>query len=266
MSDFITQTTPVEVSPGRYLWMVPDGWQQGRGAFGGLVMGALIRALEASGPGDARVLRAVTATLCGPTLVGEATITTSNLRVGSGTQTMEARLTQGDELRVHVVATFGKSRAEDVGTFQDVTAPEMPDWRELFAPNVEPPLGPVFGQHLECRPVGTVPYSQVDDRLTQGYIRFRAPGEARDRALLAGMIDAWWSGLLPTFDRPRPMATLTYTLHLLAGFDGLDPDAPLYHTGYAVAGDGGYLTEERKLWGADGRLMAYNHQTMVVIK
>ena len=29
-------------------WNVPDGWQQGRGAWGGLVSGALVQAIEAT--------------------------------------------------------------------------------------------------------------------------------------------------------------------------------------------------------------------------
>lgn len=46
----------------------PDGWQQGRGLFGGLVTAALVRALEATAGG--RVLRSLTSELCGPVRPG----------------------------------------------------------------------------------------------------------------------------------------------------------------------------------------------------
>jgi hypothetical protein len=41
-TDFATLTTPHLEAPGRYHADVPDGWQQGRGAFGRLVL-ALVR-------------------------------------------------------------------------------------------------------------------------------------------------------------------------------------------------------------------------------
>ncbi len=39
---------------------VPSSWRQGRGAFGGLVLGALTRAAEAAEPDGERLTRAVT--------------------------------------------------------------------------------------------------------------------------------------------------------------------------------------------------------------
>ena len=33
---------------GRFVGEIPDGWQQGRGAFGGLVLATLLRAIERS--------------------------------------------------------------------------------------------------------------------------------------------------------------------------------------------------------------------------
>jgi len=41
---FDALTTAAPAGDGRFLWDVPDGWQQGRGAFGGIVLAALTRA------------------------------------------------------------------------------------------------------------------------------------------------------------------------------------------------------------------------------
>ena len=63
----------------------------------------------------------------------------------------------------------------------------------------------------------------------------------------------------------RPIGTIAYTLDIVDGAAGLDPDAPLLYRGtVAVAGDG-YFLETRELWGEDGRLVALNHQTFAVI-
>ena len=43
-------------------------------------------------------------------------------------------------------------------------------------------------------------------------------------------------------------------------------DAPLAYRGVVpVCGDG-YFVETRELWGADGRLVARNHQTFAIIR
>src|SRR3954470_3250315 len=47
MTDDIARvTTPLRLDEGRFGFDVADGWQQGRGAFGGLVLAAMARALE----------------------------------------------------------------------------------------------------------------------------------------------------------------------------------------------------------------------------
>jgi hypothetical protein len=62
------------------------------------------------------------------------------------------------------------------------------------------------------------------------------------------------------------MATIGFTLEVLGGFDGLDPEAPFFYVGRGHVLRDGYLSEERQLYGHDGRLLARNHQTFVVIK
>jgi acyl-CoA thioesterase len=62
------------------------------------------------------------------------------------------------------------------------------------------------------------------------------------------------------------MATLGFTFQRIAGLDGLDPDAPLFYRGRVLAAQDGFAMEQRELWGEDGRLVALNQQTLVVIK
>ena len=69
-----------------------------------------------------------------------------------------------------------------------------------------------------------------------------------------------------SFTAPRPVATVAFTLELLSGLEGLDPEAPLFHSARVVAARAGYFVELRELWGEDGRLVALNQQTVVLIK
>ena len=63
----------------------------------------------------------------------------------------------------------------------------------------------------------------------------------------------------------RPIATIAFSLDLIGDFEGLPPDAPLLHRGIAPVAWDGYVSEDRELWGVDGRLIARNHQVVAVI-
>ena len=90
MDDFRAASTIVPQGDGRFTWDVPDGWQQGKGAFGGLVIGALARALGACEPEPERALRSISAELCGPMLTGATAIAVTVLRRGRGVTYLEA--------------------------------------------------------------------------------------------------------------------------------------------------------------------------------
>src|SRR5689334_2545425 len=91
----------------RYQLEIAAGWRQGRGAFGGLVIGALIRAIEQRTADPTRKVRSVTAELPGPAEHGTVDITVETLRAGKNISTARAALSQGGEVRAHAVAILG---------------------------------------------------------------------------------------------------------------------------------------------------------------
>lgn len=259
--DLLTAVTPL--GDGRYEAQVPDGWQQGRGAFGGLVTATLVRAMEAATPG--RPLRSLTAELCGPTQPGRAELRVETLREGSAVTTVAARLVQGAEVQAHAVGVLGKERLKDFdGTHLE--APTRPDWRKMERLPIEPPFGPDFARYWDFRTTSLPFTGQTDGHDASGWIRPLAPGVKRDAAFLAACIDAWWPTFFARTSTLRPMATIAFTFQPVGHFEGLDPAAPLFHRARLVAADGGYGVEFRELWGEDGRLLALNQQTIVVIK
>jgi hypothetical protein len=127
-------------------------------------------------------------------------------------------------------------------------------------------MGPVFAQHVEFRPTGAFPFSGAAEPVTEGWVRFKQQGTTRDAALLAGIADTYWPALFLLEEAPRPMATIAFTFQPFADFTGLDPEAPFFIRARLVAADKGYTVEFREVWGADGRLLALNQQTFVIIK
>ncbi len=267
MTDFDLLTTPAPSGANRFTLEIPDGWQQGRGTFGGLVMAALTRAAEAAIGDPARVLRALAGEIVGPVTPGPAELSVEILRAGNNVTTASARLLQNGELQAHAVCVAGADR----GTYAipaNIPTPELVPWRDLPVAPIGPPGAPVFTQHVEFRLTGAIPFSGVADagRETSGWVRFRRAGRARDAAWLVAMIDTWWPAMIVAEARPRPVATLTFAFERCGDPAGLDPESPLYYRARVLAGDGGYAIEARELWGEDGRLLALNQQTFVVIK
>jgi acyl-CoA thioesterase len=265
MDDLTTITTPVAVSEGRYRWDVPEGWEQGRGAYGGLVLACMVRAIEHAAGTPDRTLRSLTSILGGVVPAGQATILVEPLRIGNGMSTLAARLVQDGEVKTHAVAILGRPRiGEDlgIGAQRQVAAP----WRDVPTYELQPPMAPIFTRNMEYRPTGPLPFSGHDQPMTHGWVRPKTPGPARDGAFLVAMADTWWPAIFSTLPTPRPTATVAFSIDVVGPWEGLDPSSPLFISERVVAGRDGYLVEFRELVGEDGRLLALNQQTVAVIK
>jgi hypothetical protein len=265
MTDFTTITTPRRIEVDRFEADIPDGWQQGRGAFGGLIIGTLARAMATFDAAEERSLRSLTAQLAGPVLPGPNLVQVERLRTGTGVSTLAARLSRDGEVLAHTVGVFGKRRVSGLDQCE-ISRPLLPPWRDVPVAPIEPPIGPAFARFMELRVVGPLPHTGASEPVASGWVRPKDPGPARDAPFVAAMADAWWPSFFSRMPAPRPAATVAFTLQLLGDLAGLDPEAPLFHRGRTVAGQDGYMVEMRELWGEDGRLLALNQQTFAIVK
>lgn len=265
--DFDQLVAPAPLGPGRFSIDVPDGWQQGRGAFGGLVLAMMARAAEATAADPSRVLRSISAQIVGPVQPGAAAITTEVLRAGSSVTSLTVRMVQAEQVMAHAAVILARSRP----TFAEPTTLGAPQWRDPAHSRlqVSEELPPTFARHLDYWPATPVPYSGADAATAQhtaGWVRLRRPGRARDAAFVLALIDAYWPGFLTAAREPRAAATLTFSLETMSDLEGLDPDAPLFYRGRMLGGRDGYAVEARELWGEDGRLVALNQQVFAIMK
>jgi acyl-CoA thioesterase len=243
---------------------VPDGWQQGRGAFGGLVLGAMTRALAGEVGGD-RALRTLSATLMAPVVVGEAEIAVAILRAGSAVTTASAILLQDGAVAAQAVGIFGAPRP-GTPAWTRLAPPRPTPWRDLPDVRLPSPPVPIFTRHFDMRVEAGFPFSGAAGGEVLGWVRPRAPATRRDAAYVVTLADCYFPVVLSEMTAPRPVATVSYHIELGAPLDGLDPDAPLLHHATAPFAAEGYVVDRRELWGEDGRLVALNQQTFVVIK
>ena len=251
----------LETSPaGELTWTVPDHWQQGRGAFGGLTLALLAKAAGATLDDRERPLRTLTGEIPAAVLPGPARVKVTPLRLGNGLSTVAAHVRQGDDVVAHAVMSFGRTRNADA---------DMAGSTATFPPfdSVTPSRHaamPTFTHHFEYRPVTGAPYAGAKEPLVEGWVRIREPGDVPAPYALLAMADAWFPSIMPVLTTPRPFGTISFAAHV---FDrGWVPGEPLFHRARLLASQQGYFAELRELFTPRGELAAVNQQTMAIIK
>ena len=255
-----------------YTAEIPAGWEQGRGAYGGLVLGLLVRAVErfeaSSGePGAApRPVRAIAGEIAAPVQAGVARIAIAPMRRGNAVAFVRAelwQLEQGAEVCVAHAAVVLAAARPAMPAWCTRVMPEAPAWQHTAVLPVAAPVGPAFAQHFEIRPVLGLPYTQRAPECV-GYVRPHRPGNWHSAATVTALADVWWPTAMVTFAGPRPTATITFQLDIVGVLTDLQE--PLLHHAISNVAADGYVQETRELWTPDGQLLSVNHQTFVVIK
>ena len=255
---------------GRFALDVPDGLQQGRGAWGAVATGAMTSAAlqtEQRFP-----VRTLSAQLVAPLLVGRHDIVVEELRGGSSTTTLGLRVADADgRLVAHGVVVLGAARAPDAipdGVLLSPPAELAAGPDAVPAVPLGPPLAPRFTEQLEFRPITGLPFT--GSPVAVGWVRPKDPVSGLDAAVVVAMADAWWITAMAQVVRPRPVGTLGFTVDLPADPASLPRTTggrllPLLHRGRTLAVCQGFTLEARELWTSDGRLAAYNTQTVAII-
>jgi acyl-CoA thioesterase len=264
--NFHAASSPTCVSPMHYVWDVPNGWRQGRGAFGGLVLAAMLRTAMHAAGAAANPLRSLTGELIGAVEAGPATLTAELLRAGQGLTAIAVRLEQATEVRAYMVALLGRVRDPSV-TFSQLPTCVVPSRQTVPVLPVIAPIGPEFAQYMEYAPVGPLPFTGADDAVGGGFVRAKEVGSAFDAPYLVGLADAYWPTLVAKLTSPRPIATVSFSFQLLMDCAHLDPASAVFVRARALAAADGYVAELRELYSENGEhLLALNEQVFAVIK
>jgi hypothetical protein len=262
-SPFEIATAVERVDEHVYRADIPDGWQQGRGAFGGVVLGALARAMIASEPDPTRTLRMIAGEICGPVLAMETRLEVSVLRRGKNLTNLDARMLQDGAIVARASAGLSAPRS----TGGDVISPALQERKPLSeaTPVTLPsPPAPVFARNYEFHVTGPLPFSSGDEPVVHGYVRERTPPDSLDAPAIIGLLDAHWPALFTTSTMPRPMATAGFTAELLVDPETLDPSELLFYRAHVAAMRDGFFVEMRELWSGD-TIVAMNQQTFAIL-
>ena len=264
MSAFDEATAVHRIGDGVFDWAVLDGWQQGRGAWGGLVVGAIVRAVAATEPDSSRLVRSISAQLVAPAVVGAHRITVSPVRQGSAMSTwgIDVEGEAGAVARAVVITGAGRTTdTSDHHTWGTLTRPDAPSATDVPGLPSGPPF-PVFTQHCDFRPITGIPMSGGPAE-TLGWSGYADATPVTATSLLA-LVDAWWPASLPLLSQMPRIATVNFTASLLLDPTTVPIGEPLLHHSFVAGAHDGFTSEHRRLWTADGRLAVDNMQTVVV--
>ena len=264
LSDFEAATAVERVGEGAFRAVIPDGWQQGRGAFGGVVLATLLRAILRAEPDPQRAARTLAGDICGPVLPGPADVQVRELRRGSNQSNFVAELSQGGAVLAIATAVLSKARPSS-RQLTRASPPSPGDWQTAPLVPIAPPMGPTFAQHYEYRFVGPWPFSSHPVPETGGWIRERTLPSQLDAPAIIGRLDAWYPTLYSIEPQPRPVSTVQFTAELIADPAALDPALPLRYRAEMISLKDGFFLESRELWHGD-EVVALNQQTFVIIK
>jgi acyl-CoA thioesterase len=238
-------------------------WTQGRATFGGLVAGLLTRALEREMPAE-RSLRSCVIDFVGPVVTGEAIIEANVLRSGRALTHGEARISQDGSVCAILLAAYGERRSTSL-TIEGAPAPAVDAAAQLPRLPYFEGLTPRFSKQFEFRIAGgRLPFSGAARANLGGYVR-HASGGPIDAAGILGLIDAWPAAVLAKLTKFAAASTVTWMVDIACELPahGSESDAFYRYDAEGIAAEGGYGSNEARLWGPDGKLVAASRQMTV---
>lgn len=266
MIEYVAASTPKQ---GR--WTVAEGWAQGRGAWGGLVIAALIRSAETLIADPAQQLRAVTCQLLAPVAVGTMDVPAQLLRAGSTTTGVRVdAVDKSETVLATLTGVWGSDRVPDVdpdyATWSAIACPVTESWKSVPVVDIGPPLGPEFGAQLNFRPISGYPGQGVANTLGWVGLPDAAADYSYDAAAIVGLVDAWWPAAISILGVGHPMGTISFSAHVVCDPAAVSGAEPLLHEGFVTAAQSGFSSEVRRLWSADGRLLVDSVQSVAIIR
>jgi len=263
MSRFDEATLLTKLDENHYTFSPTEDWFQGRTLFGGVVVGAAVRALLETLSDKERVLRGVLVSFVAPVRDGSSEIKTHILRSGKGTTQIEARVFQGEQVCTVVQGSFGVMRSN----FIEVPFPKMaevPPPEEVVQMPFMEGVAPAFTQHVDYRwTVPSFPYTGSEAKV-QGWVRFREDHPVGFPEIV-GMLDAWPPPILSVTDEFAHGSSLTWMISFFgeAADYQTDEHAWWFYDADCTASMAGYADTSAEFRNREGKLLARTRQLVV---
>lgn len=245
---------------------IDAAWRQGRGAFGGIVTGAFVRAFEqalVSVDDTPPTLSALRVQLRRPTPDAPLRIETQIARSGRYVTYLDGALKGQDATDIAVATGIATHATKAKASFCDGKMPSVPAWQDVDPwPRLD--LMPPFTDFFEYRQcLGKMPFSgATSDVGLGGWVRF-VDEQPTTLARLAALTDAWPLSIIVAADGPAPAASVEIDYHFWATPDPSTEWVLAYNQ--STIAKRGYANQETSVWSTDGRLLATARQLTILL-
>lgn len=254
MTSFATLISAARQADGSFAFDLPDGWRQGRTAYGGLTVAVAhetARGLDAQLPG----LRSAQIAFVGPVGVN-LHISAAILRRGKSSAFIETRVTSDGELAMLGTFLFMAGRASPIALAAP-TAPAAPSPEEA-----EPAMrgkGAAFTSQLEYRHALS-PRDRGKPILLR-WVRLRERAGIHPVTELLLVADALPPGLSPVIQGPFMASSANWTVHL-HGADFVTTDGWWLVQSKAESASSGISSQQMSIWNRAGDAVLSGSQTV----
>ncbi|QQN75363.1 thioesterase family protein [Croceicoccus sp. YJ47] len=235
---------------------VPEGWTQGRTAYGGLSTAAAYCAARSAGP-DLPPLRSAQIAFAGP-ISGTVRAEARMLRRGRSSAFVTADLHSGDAAAWHGTFLFTATRDSSV-LLKSASAPFVVPPEE--APATRRQHAPAFTQHFDYADAS--PGKDGTEPMLRHWVRLRDRGGLDPFAELLLVGDALPPGALTLMKEPGPVSSAMWSIDLLVSEPRTRDGWWLLETRTDQA-EGGMSTQSMAIWNADGEPVAIGSQTVSI--
>ena len=245
-----------------YRGIIPEGWRQGRTAYGGLTAGLSLLAARKQFPG-APPFRSATINFIGP-VTADPVFSSRLLRQGRNVTSIE---TQGRaEGKVISNTTFIFGGLRDSSIFEDCPAPEAPKPEdcEPFTPSGAEGFVPSFFNRFDTRLIaGARPMSGADEGYIRTWSRHADPASREGMASLLTLGDVLPPAAAPLFKQMGAISSVNWIFTVLT-------DIPQTEQGWwhvetkLTAAAGGYSSQVMRIWNTQGQLVAEGMQCVAI--
>ena len=236
---------------------VPEGWGQGRAAYGG-IPGALT--LEAARLAYARPVRSLSLNFVGPVEPGKLRITHRKLREGKSATHCAIELSQNDSIVAASLLVLGEGR-ETAVEFEGRPAPRLVAPYDATPFPFIPGVTPEFTNHFEYRWTSpSFPFSGGEPKV-QGWVRPK-DGTTSGPAMVAALLDAWPPPVWNLVEVPSPGSSVSWYISFQPAAHRTDIGEGAWwsYDASLQSSHDGYAHFEGNLWNSFGEHVAISRQ------
>jgi len=241
---------------------IPNGWRQGRTAYGGITAGLCLAAAKRDFP-DLPPLRTMQTTFVGPVPTSPV-FETQRLRQGKNVTSILVIARGEDSICATAVCMFGTARESVIA--QTLGAPSLPDPEscDAFIPIQAKPFVPVFFHQFETRLIdGAPPMTGAKRAYNRCWSRHKDIASRNGIDAFMALGDVLPPAAAPTFKKMGPISSMNWQMNILV--DDIDSEDGWYQveTNQTAAKDG-YSSQPMRFWDRGGRLVAEGFQSVSI--